>query len=67
LRADLAERDARIEKLSSEIALLRAQVGDLESDPFALERAIREDLGLAKPGEVIVRFGDGAAPGLSLP
>jgi hypothetical protein len=28
----------------------------LGSEPFALERAIREDLELAMPGEIVVRF-----------
>jgi cell division protein FtsB len=67
LRADLAECDERLEELNSEIEVLRAQVVALGSDPFALERAIREDLGLALPGEVVVRFGDGAESGADLP
>ncbi|MBW2273293.1 MAG: septum formation initiator family protein [Deltaproteobacteria bacterium] len=67
LRADLAGCDERIEELNSEIAVLRSQVAALESDPFALERAIREDLGLARPGEVVVRFGERAGPGAGLP
>jgi cell division protein FtsB len=36
---------------------LRAEIEALESQPFALERAIREDLELARPGETVVRFG----------
>ncbi len=48
---------ARIDRLEGEIERLRHEVEALESDPFALERAIREDLDLAKPGEVIVRLG----------
>jgi cell division protein FtsB len=67
LRADLAGCDERLEELNSEIEVLRAQVVALGSDPFALERAIREDLGLALPGEVVVRFGDRAESGVDLP
>jgi cell division protein FtsB len=46
------------------VEALRAEVRALERDPFSLERAIREDLDLAKPGEVIVRFGSKTARGL---
>lgn len=38
------------------IEALRVEARALERDPFAIERAIREDLGLARPGEVIVRL-----------
>ena len=67
LRADLAGCAERIEELSSEIEVLRTQVAALESDPFALETAIREDLGLAKPGEIVVRFGGRTGPSAALP
>ena len=36
------------------------KIADLETRPWAVERAIREDLDLAKPGEVVVRFRSGA-------
>ena len=67
LRADLAGCNERVEELSSEIEVLRAQVAALGSDPFALEKAIREDLGLAQPGEVVVRFGERSGPEAGLP
>ena len=56
LRADLAAATARIGDLRVEIAALRDEAQALESDPFAVERAIREDLGLARPGESVVRL-----------
>lgn len=56
LREDLTAATARIEGLRGEIASLRAEAVALESDPFAVERAIREDLGLARPGESVVRL-----------
>lgn len=58
-RAELAESRQRIAVLTAETEALRAEVSALESDPFALERAIREDLELARPGETVVRFGAG--------
>jgi cell division protein FtsB len=56
LRGDLARANARVETLEAETEALRAQIDALENEPFALEQAIREDLVLARPGEVIVRF-----------
>jgi cell division protein FtsB len=55
-RADLQVSQARIAVLQVENGKLRAEIHALETDPFALERAIREDLELAREGEVIVRF-----------
>lgn len=56
LRDDLAAGHARIEILRGEIATLRGEIDALESDSFAVERAIREDLGLARAGEIVVRL-----------
>jgi cell division protein FtsB len=62
LRSDLAATQARIEILRGEIDSLRREAEALQGDDFALERAIREDLGLARPGESVVRL-DGRRPG----
>ncbi len=56
LRSDLDQASARVEVLAREAKLLRGQIEALSSEPFALERAIREDLELALPGEIVVRF-----------
>ncbi len=64
LRGELRASRIRIDRLHREVEALRAEVRALERDPFSLERAIREDLDLAKPGEVIVRFGSKTARGL---
>lgn len=56
LRDDVAQATARVEGLNRETEALREQIEALESEPFALERAIREDLELARPGEIVVRF-----------
>ncbi len=56
LRADLRASQERIAAIETEIAKLRKDVADLEADPFAIERAIREDLEFARQGETVVRF-----------
>ncbi len=56
LSRELQQAQARIDGLRSEIDDLREQSQVLRDDPFAIERAIREDLGLARPGELVVRF-----------
>jgi len=62
LRDDLTAAQARIEILRGDIEALRREADALQGDDFALERAIREDLGLARPGESVVRL-DGRRPG----
>jgi len=58
----MRDRDAlessteQIARLEAEIVQLKAEVGRLESDPFAIEQAIREDLDWARPGETLVRI-----------
>ena len=56
LRGDLRAAEARIERLRGEVADLERHRGGLAEDPFALERAIRERLELARPGETVVRL-----------
>jgi cell division protein FtsB len=59
MRADLEAARARIEKIRAEIRVLSRDAADLENDAFAIESAIREDLKLARPGELVVRFSRG--------
>jgi cell division protein FtsB len=51
-------REAELERaaLRREVADLRAAASALESDPFAIERAIRERLRFAKPDETLVHL-----------
>ncbi len=56
LRSDVAQASERAAVLARETEALRVQIEALSSEPFALERAIREDLELALPGEIVVRF-----------
>jgi cell division protein FtsB len=56
LRGELSEARARIEVLRGEIAELRREAQRLEQDDFATERAIREELGYARPGQTLLRL-----------
>lgn len=66
LRADLHDARARIGVLRERVTELEREARVLEDDPFAVERAIRERLEYARPGETVIRLGarpDVAAPG----
>lgn len=65
LRRDLRSSQETLDRLTAETERLRLEAHALETDPFALERAIREDLGWARPGEVVVLFG--ASEGVGVP
>lgn len=56
LRHDVEAAEARIRDLRTQIESLRAEAEALESDPAAQERAIREELEWARPGETVVRW-----------
>ena len=55
LRSQLREAQARAAEDRAELAALEGEAERLEADPLAVEAAIRADLGLARPGETIVR------------
>ena len=57
LQRDLVGAEQRIADLEGRNEGLVRQIEALAEDPFAVERAIREDLELVRPGELIVRFG----------
>jgi cell division protein FtsB len=50
---------ADLEALSKENAALEQEVKDLNSDPRLIEKIARDDLGLARPGEIIIRIPQG--------
>jgi cell division protein FtsL len=50
---------ANLEQLSKENAALAQEVKDLNSDPRLIEKIARDDLGLARPGEIIIRIPQG--------
>ena len=55
MRAQLRDASLRSDALRGELAKLEAAAQQLQEDPLAVESAIRTDLGLARPGEIIVR------------
>jgi cell division protein FtsB len=58
LRGEVGEAQQRIEALRSDVAARQRDAADLEDDEFAIERAIRERLEYARPGETIVKLRD---------
>ncbi len=61
LGADLARSEARVAELVHRNEAMRREIALLEAEPAAIDRAIREELDLALPGEIIVRFLDSGA------
>jgi len=47
---------ADLDALGKESAVLEQEVKDLNSDPRLIEKIARDDLGLARPGEIIIRI-----------
>ncbi|HKQ85336.1 MAG TPA: septum formation initiator family protein [Candidatus Acidoferrales bacterium] len=55
-----AEIQKRIEQLNQQNQQLEAKVKALKTDPEAVERIAREEMGLAKPGEYIFKIAPSA-------
>jgi cell division protein FtsB len=55
LDRQLEAAQQRAGALRHELEALEQEAERLQRDPLAIETAIREDLGLARPGEIIVR------------
>lgn len=51
----------RNERLQQYVDSLRQHNGQMKNDPRFLERAARNELGLARPGELVFVFDDGSA------
>ena len=58
-RNEMDKVKADITRLGKENADLEQQVKDLKSDPKLIEKIARDDLGLARPGETIIRLPQG--------
>ena len=52
----------QIVKLNNENKTLSEQVTSLKSDPKSIERIAREEMGLARPGEMIFKLPETAKP-----
>lgn len=58
-QSEIKKVQANLDKLGKENAALEQEVKDLKSDPRLIEKIARDDLGLARPGEVIIRIPQG--------
>ena len=56
LREEAVTARARVAAREAEVARLATEIAGLSGDRLAVERAIREDLELARVGEWVVRF-----------
>jgi cell division protein FtsB len=59
--------ESRVRTLEVENQRLQRQVTGLRSDPYQVEKLAREDLGLARPDEVIFEIVDRPLPDISWP
>lgn len=53
LKRDLASLEERNAKLSAENTRLKREIQRVRTEPAALERAARENLGLVRSGEIV--------------
>jgi cell division protein FtsB len=60
---EIQEIRDQIGKINTENKSLTDQVNSLKTDPQAIERIAREEMGLARPGELIYKLPDSAKPG----
>ncbi|MEM9190104.1 MAG: septum formation initiator family protein [Myxococcota bacterium] len=56
LRSELREIEAQNERLTREVRNLQRDVDALRTDPASLERIARDELGMAREGELIFQF-----------
>jgi cell division protein FtsB len=60
---EIEQMREQIGKLNNENKSMTEQVSSLKSDPKAIERIAREEMGLARPGEMIYKLPDSTKPG----
>ena len=56
MRSEVLRLDREVAKEAETRKQLNASVESLNNDPKAVERLVRESIGLAKPGETVIRF-----------
>jgi cell division protein FtsB len=59
LSEQLADVTGENLELRRSVAILRVQVDDLRTDPAAVERIARSELGLVRKNEIVFQFGKG--------
>jgi cell division protein FtsB len=60
-RREVRQMEEEIGAIQAENQRLLEEVRSLKRDPFAIERKAREELGLVRPGEVVVMIRKGAS------
>jgi cell division protein FtsB len=58
---------AEAERLKAENQRLREEIERLKNDPSLIERLAREELGMVKPGELVIQFADNKGPAAAKP
>ncbi|HYA61661.1 MAG TPA: septum formation initiator family protein [Candidatus Sulfotelmatobacter sp.] len=53
---EIQKVNAQLDRLNKENAALEQNVKDLKTDPQTIRKIAREELGLAKPGEIIIKL-----------
>ena len=56
MRQQIVELDREIQEEETASRQLRLEIDSLKTDPKSVERLAREQLGLARPDETVVRF-----------
>lgn len=59
---EIEQLQQEIERLDRENQKLSGEIRALQTDPSAIEKVAREDMGLARPGEMIFRLPDDPLP-----
>jgi len=53
---EIKKVDANLDQLNKENLQLEQEVKELKTDPHKIEKIARDELGLARPGEVIIKI-----------
>jgi cell division protein FtsB len=55
-QSEIKRVEADLDQLNKENLLLEQEVRELKTDPHKIEKIARDELGLARPGEVIIKI-----------
>ncbi|HXY00243.1 MAG TPA: septum formation initiator family protein [Candidatus Limnocylindrales bacterium] len=53
---EIQKVNAALDKLNKENSALEQEIKDLKTDPQTIRKIAREELGLAQPGEIIIKL-----------